>query len=145
MSRCFRFLLAGLLPVAVACGGGQKQAEEPPAATALKTYPEAYPEPINELRAERGKTLFQSKCTSCHDLDRKVIGPPLRGVTQRRSYNWMMNMIQHPDEWVKQDPAARDLHKEYNYVQMLIPDGITEDQTMAVIEYLRREDQKAAS
>ncbi|MCS6916073.1 MAG: cytochrome c [Chitinophagales bacterium] len=131
--------------VAAACGGGKKETVPPSTTATPPTYPDAYPLPINELRADRGKTLFQSKCTTCHDLDRKVIGPPLRGVTQRRTYNWMMNMILYPDRWVKTDSVAKALHKEYNYVQMIIPGGITEDQAMAVIAYLQREDAQSMS
>ncbi|MCS6990685.1 MAG: cytochrome c [Chitinophagales bacterium] len=135
------FVLVALLP---ACSPKKKQSEPAILENTLRNFPDVYPEPLNELRAERGKVIYQNKCTTCHDLDRKIIGPPLRGVTQRRTYNWLMNMILYPDQWVKTDSIARALHKEYNYVQMIIPDGITEDQAMAVVDYLRLESQKGA-
>lgn len=33
--------------------------------------------------ANRGRELFEKRCTGCHDLDRAKAGPPLRGVFGR--------------------------------------------------------------
>ena len=58
--------------------------------------------PIKELKLEStidqelatsGEELFNSSCTVCHRIDAKFIGPELQGVTQRRSPEWIMNLI----------------------------------------------------
>ena len=33
--------------------------------------------------ADRGRALFEKRCTGCHELDRPKVGPPLRGVFGR--------------------------------------------------------------
>ncbi len=137
MHRWFLFFVA--ISMAFSCARSGREGDEREAAALAKDYPEAYPEPINELKAERGKVLFSAKCAPCHQLDVKNIGPPLRGVNNRRSYAWMMNMIFHPDRWVQVDPEAKKLYEAYGKVAMVIPEGITEDQAKAVIEYLRME------
>ncbi|BAV94264.1 c-type cytochrome [Ichthyobacterium seriolicida] len=40
-----------------------------------------------------GKALFNSLCASCHNLDKKTIGPPLRGISQKRSKEWLHSWI----------------------------------------------------
>lgn len=41
--------------------------------------------------AEEGKKLYEANnCGSCHALDKKVVGPALRGVTERRSEEWLI-------------------------------------------------------
>src|SRR6478736_455386 len=47
--------------------------------------------------ADKGKGLFEAKCTACHRLtDEKVVGPGLKGVTERRKPEWIMNMVLNP-------------------------------------------------
>lgn len=133
--KLYRFSASCLL-VAVLFGCGSKSGWD------FEKYPEAFPDEVDQLEANMGRLVFTSKCVACHDLDKKVIGPPLRDVTKRRTYRWMMNQIMMPDEWVKINPDAAALYKEYNFTQMLIPDGIEEEQARAVIAYLRREAEK---
>ena len=38
-----------------------------------------------EVSADAGKKLFKANCASCHKLDKKLIGPALGEVTQRRT------------------------------------------------------------
>ncbi|HBF20130.1 MAG: cytochrome C [Owenweeksia sp.] len=50
--------------------------------------------------AGNGKSLFNSNCASCHKLDKKMIGPALGDVTERRSKEWLV-------KWVKDNAALR--------------------------------------
>ena len=34
--------------------------------------------------AERGKGIFNANCAACHKLDKKLIGPPLEGISEKR-------------------------------------------------------------
>src|SRR5690606_32286947 len=56
---------------------------------------------LGEIDAERvalGKSVFEVKCTACHKVGERYIGPDLAGVTQRRSPTYVMNMILNPSE-----------------------------------------------
>ena len=50
--------------------------------------------------AANGKSIFNSQCAACHKLDKKVVGPALGDVTQRRSTEWLVS-------WIKDNAALR--------------------------------------
>ena len=43
-----------------------------------------YSQDVDEARQKEGKKLFKSLCASCHKLDKKLIGPALGAVEERR-------------------------------------------------------------
>jgi len=47
-----------------------------------------------------GKKLFQANCAACHKLDKKLIGPALANVADRRSKEWL-------HAWIKDNNALR--------------------------------------
>ncbi len=65
-----------------------------------------------------------------------MIGPALKGVLERRSPEWVMNMIINPDVMLKEDPIAKALLKEYNNAIML-NQNLSEEDARNVTEYLR--------
>lgn len=95
-----------------------------------------FPDEINEEMAARGKGKFDAICVACHMIDQRMIGPALKGVYDRRSPEWVMNMILNPDGMLKEDPIAKALLKEYNNAIML-NQNLTEDEARDVAEYLR--------
>lgn len=72
------------------------------------------------LPAEPGQALFKKLCTGCHTIgvgDR--VGPDLRGVTQRRSQEWLIQIMTKPDELRKiNDPEAMQLVARFPAVRM---------------------------
>ncbi len=91
---------------------------------------------INTDMAAAGEAKFQAICTACHMAEQRMIGPALKGVYDRRSPEWVMNMIINPDVMLKEDPIAKALLKEYNNALML-NQNLTEEETRNVAEYLR--------
>lgn len=67
---------------------------------------------------------------------RKLIGPAMTGIYERRSPEWVMNLLLNPTEMLKQDPIAKALLKEYNNVMML-NQNLSQDEARAISEYLR--------
>lgn len=62
-----------------------------------------------------GKALFNTNCAACHNLDRKMTGPALRGVTARHAREWFYPWIANPSAMVKAgDPDAVKIFNEYN-------------------------------
>ncbi|MGB1831346.1 MAG: cytochrome c, partial [Flavobacteriaceae bacterium] len=60
----------------------------------------------------------------------------MNGIYERRSPEWVMNMLLNPTEMLKQDPIAKALLKEYNNVMML-NQNLEESEARAIAEYLR--------
>ncbi|WP_318310750.1 c-type cytochrome [Flagellimonas crocea] len=95
-----------------------------------------FPDEINDEMAARGQAKFEAICVACHMVDKRMIGPALKGVYERRSPEWVMNMILNPDGMLKEDPIAKALLKEYNNAIML-NQNLTEDEARDIAEYLR--------
>lgn len=96
----------------------------------------SFAEAIDAGMAEKGKKIFSTTCVACHMAEQRMIGPALKGVFERRSPEWVMNMILNPDGMLKEDPIAKALLKEYNNAIML-NQNLSEEDARAVAEYLR--------
>ena len=86
--------------------------------------------------ATHGADVFKKMCAACHRADKKFIGPAPTGILERRTPEWVMNMILNPDGMLKEDPIAKALLKEYNNAIML-NQNLTEDEARDIAEYLR--------
>jgi cytochrome c len=91
---------------------------------------------IDPTLAAEGEVVFKAKCTACHKLSKKFVGPALKGVTQRRSPEWIMNMAMNPEEMIQNDPIAKKLLVEFNGAPMA-NQNITEAEARAILEYFR--------
>jgi mono/diheme cytochrome c family protein len=60
----------------------------------------SYSQDIDEARQKEGRKIFKSLCASCHKLDKKLIGPALAGVEDRRENDWLKS-------WIKDNAALR--------------------------------------
>lgn len=161
MKITFKLLLLLMLPLAIACGNDNKEEKEQiklsePPAEQTKQEPAAVtsetvdmdnkgvgpvkdldlPEDIDQDMAAHGQELFQQNCTACHKTDKKFIGPALAGVTERRSPEWIMNMILNPEVMIQEDPIAKQLLIAHNGSPMA-NQGLTQDQARAILEYFR--------
>ena len=90
---------------------------------------------VDEALAEKGKAIFESKCTACHKMDERYVGPALGDVVERRNPAWIMNMIMNPEEMTKKDPEAKKLLAEY--MTQMVNQNVNQDDTRAILEYLR--------
>ncbi|MET1258718.1 cytochrome c [Flagellimonas sp. DF-77] len=91
---------------------------------------------IDAEMAARGEAKFNAICVACHMVEQRMIGPAMKGVYERRSPEWVMNMMLNPDGMLKDDPIAKALLKEYNNAIML-NQNLTEDEARDLAEYLR--------
>ncbi len=91
---------------------------------------------INQILAGKGKNIYALNCTACHKLDKKFIGPATKGIFEKRSPEWIMNMILNPEEMIQKDSTAIVLLEEYNGIPM--PNqGLTTKEARAILEYFR--------
>lgn len=91
---------------------------------------------VDQEMAKKGEGIYNQMCLACHRVDKKFIGPAPKGVLERRSPEWVMNMILNPEVMVKEDPLAKALLAEFNGAPMA-NQGLTEEQARAVLEYFR--------
>ena len=60
----------------------------------------------------------------------------MKGIYERRSPEWVINILLNPTEMLKQDLIAKALLKKYNNVMML-NQNLSEEEARAITEYLR--------
>lgn len=141
------FLLLGLS----ACGGGAEEpAEEADgAATAAEggLSPEEMEKGIGPIRevslgeidaalAAQGEEIYNMKCTACHKMEERYVGPPLGDVLDRRAPEFVMNMILNPAEMVEKHPEVKAMLAQY--LTPMPNQSLTEEEARAVLEYLRQ-------
>lgn len=95
---------------------------------------------IDDALAKEGETLFTGKCSACHKLDEKYVGPALAGVTTRRTPEWVMNMILNPQEMTEKDPIAKDLLAQF--LSPMANQSLTQDEARKILEFFRSNDAK---
>ena len=91
---------------------------------------------INSAMALKGEEVYKAKCTACYKIGKKFIGPPPNGIFERRSPEWIMNMILNPEEMVQKDPIAKQLLIEFNGSPMA-NQSLTEEEARSILEYFR--------
>lgn len=91
---------------------------------------------IDKEIAKKGATIFKSKCSVCHKPEKKYIGPALKGIYEKRSPAWVMNMILNPNEMVQKDPVAKALLIEFNGA-LMGNQNLTEKEARYLAEYFR--------
>jgi len=95
------------------------------------------PGPIDAALAATGLEVYTIKCSACHKMSDRYVGPPLGLVTTLRSPAYIMNMMLNPEEMVQKHPEARAL-----FAQFMTPmpsQNLTEEDARAILEYLRQQ------
>ena len=72
-----------------------------------------------EPDVEAGKKLFNANCAACHKLNKKAVGPALRGVSQKYDKEWLYSWIKNSAAMIKAgDAQAIAIWEEYNKTAM---------------------------
>ncbi len=90
---------------------------------------------IDNALVAKGKELFKIKCTACHKINKRFVGPALKGVTKKQTPEWIMNMILNPEVMVVENAKAKELLMEYS--APMANQNLTEDEARAILEYFR--------
>jgi len=87
---------------------------------------------------KEGEKIFKSKCTSCHAIDRKVVGPALKGVPDTKSEEWLIKWIRNSQALIASgDAEAVKIFEEYNKSVMTSFTDLSDDQIKSVIAFIK--------
>lgn len=92
---------------------------------------------LNKELASKGGDIFAMKCEACHSLDQRVVGPELGEVLDRRSPEFVMNMILNPGGMTKEHPVGKELLQEYMSIMPF--QNVEKEDARAIVEYLREQ------
>lgn len=90
---------------------------------------------IDQAMADAGEAYFNGVCIACHQIDNRMVGPAMRGVMERRSPEWVMNIILNTNEMLEEDPIAKALLEEYQAPMTYM--GTSEEEARQLVEYFR--------
>ena len=97
--------------------------------------------PLDEAMVTSGKNVYEVKCQSCHKTtDEKLVGPGWKGVTDRRTPEWIMNFITNVDEMIEKDAAAQKMLEDC--LVRMPNQNLSEADSRAVLEFMRKNDGK---
>ncbi len=98
--------------------------------------------PMTETEKRGHEAYLEGGCTGCHVIGKVSSGPDLVGVLQRHQNGeeWAKQWIMHPEKMYKNDYIKSMI----NYFNLRMPNqGMTEQQTKDIIEYLKWIDKNA--
>jgi cytochrome c2 len=150
-------ILSGAIFFSVACNSNDKTEESATSAdsstTSTATNEGSNPKgigphqnvqlthPLDEKMIAEGQNVYNLKCGSCHKLtNEKLVGPGWKGVTDRRTPEWIMNFVTNTEEMLEKDTAAQNL-LEICLVKM--PNqSLAENDARSILEFMRKNDGK---
>ena len=95
--------------------------------------------------AEEGEKLYKANCTACHHIDNKLIGPALRGVSDKYSEEWLIKWIKNSAEMIAAgDPDAIAIWEEYNKSPMTAFPYFSDDDVRNILAYIEQAPEKQA-
>ena len=86
--------------------------------------------------AKNGKKLFNSNCAACHKLDKDLIGPALREITERRTNEWLKAWIKDNAAFQKVDADAKEA-AEYSPTAMNAFPQFSDQDIDDILEYTK--------
>lgn len=86
---------------------------------------------------ENGEKLFKQNCTACHMMtEAKLVGPGLKGVTDKYEREWLIKWIRNSQELIASgDERAIKIFEEYNKSVMTAFD-FSDDEFSDLLAYL---------
>ena len=161
MKKISILAVSALLSMLVACGGSEKtesaggttaeqpksMVEEAPSYDPHRGEGKWTAENVNmneSLNAEwvtSGESVAGVKCASCHKFtDEKLVGPGWKGVTTRRSPEWIMNFITNPDPMLDKDPQAQAM---FEICLVRMPNqSLSDGEARNILEFMLKNDGK---
>ena len=89
-----------------------------------------------EIDISKGKSLFNANCASCHKLNKKLIGPALKGVSSKYEKEWLYSWIKNSAALIKSgDDQAVAIYEEYDKVAMNSFPQLSNEDMDNILEY----------
>lgn len=96
--------------------------------------------------ADEGKTIFTTRCNSCHAIDKNIVGPALMNVDKRHNEKWIIAFVHSSQTVIKSgDTAAINLFSRFNSITMPDHPDLTDEQIRNLLSYIKEQSKVAAS
>ncbi len=102
------------------------------------------------LWAQDGKALFQANCASCHAINKRVVGPALKGVHERWGNDEaeIIKFVHNSQAYIngnfKNSAYAKKLYEEYNRSVMTAFTALSDAEIKSILDYIKAETEALA-
>jgi len=94
---------------------------------------------------DKGKQLFKNNCASCHNMEKKVVGPALKNVVKNQGEDWTKSWIKNNNKLrASGDKHANQIFKEYNGMAMPAYEHLGDEAIVDLTAYLAQYNDKKA-
>lgn len=94
--------------------------------------------PSDDASIDAGKALFKANCKACHAMDKKLVGPALKGVDERRETEWLLKWINNaPALFESGDADAVELVGQYDGQLMSAFPTLKPEQILSILSYVK--------
>lgn len=84
-----------------------------------------------------GESLFKANCAACHKLDKKAVGPALRGVGEKFDRDWLYKWIHNSQALIASgDAQAVKIFEDYNKAVMTPFPALSETDIDNILAYV---------
>lgn len=88
--------------------------------------------------AVNGEKIFKSVCAACHKLDKKLVGPALQGITEKRDQAWLIAWIKDSQGLINSgDKLAIQVFEENNKIPMIPNPQLSDQDIIDILEYTK--------
>jgi mono/diheme cytochrome c family protein len=92
-----------------------------------------------------GEKLFGGNCKVCHTVETRLIGPPLKGVYERRELPWIYAFVKNSTKVIAEgDEQAVALFNEYSMIPMTSFDFFSDEEILSIMAYIKDQADNAA-
>ena len=94
---------------------------------------------------DNGKQLFRNNCASCHNMEKRVVGPALKNVVKNQGEDWTKSWIKNNQALrAAGDKHANEIFKEYNGMAMPAYEHLGDNAIDDIVVYLAQYSDKKA-
>lgn len=87
--------------------------------------------------AQDGAKLFKSNCASCHKINDVLVGPALRGISERApSQDWIIKWVQNPQQLIDAGDEYALQVEQYHPSAMPAHPHLKDADVVAIIDYV---------
>lgn len=97
--------------------------------------------PLSATMIDKAQAIYNAKCFACHKLtSEKLVGPGWKGVTDRRTPEWIMNFITNTQVMLDKDLIAQSVL--VTCIVRMPNQDLTDEQAREMLEFMRKNDGK---
>ncbi len=92
-----------------------------------------------------GKDIFDIQCAVCHQMTKRVVGPPLAGISDRLEEQWLIDWIRNSQQLIGSgDEYANQIYNDYSKLQMQAFD-LSDTEIRSILTYIKSETANGAA